>query len=49
MASLVEQTFGVATQLDRALGYEANAGGTSYIDDPLGMVGHLQVARPWSP
>jgi TldD protein len=30
--------------LDRALGYEANAGGTSFIDDPLAMVGHYQVA-----
>jgi TldD protein len=46
MAALVEQTLGVATQLDRALGYEANAGGTSIIDDPLAMVGHLQVASP---
>jgi TldD protein len=46
MASMVEQTFGLATQLDRALGYEANAGGTSFLDDPLSMVGHLQVASP---
>lgn len=46
MAALTEQTLGLATQLDRALGYEANAGGTSFIDDPLAMVGHLQVAAP---
>jgi TldD protein len=46
MAALVEATLGVATQLDRALGYEANAGGTSFIDDPLTMVGQLQVASP---
>ena len=46
MASLLEQTLGPATQLDRALGYEANAGGTSFIDDPLAMVGHLRVASP---
>ena len=46
MASLLEQTLGIATQLDRALGYEANAGGTSFLDDPLGMVGHFQVASP---
>jgi TldD protein len=43
MASMLEQTVGIATQLDRALGYEADAGGTSFIDDPLAMVGHLQV------
>jgi TldD protein len=46
MASLVEQTLGVATQLDRALGYEANAGGTSFLDDPLAMVGQYQVTSP---
>ena len=46
MASVLDKTLGVATQLDRALGYEANAGGTSFITDPLTMVGHLQVAAP---
>ena len=46
MASLVEQTMGLATQLDRALGYEANASGTSFLDDPLGMIGTTQVASP---
>lgn len=46
MAALVETTLGVATQLDRALGYEANAGGTSFVDDPLSMVGHLHVTSP---
>ena len=46
MASLLETTFGVATQLDRALGYEANAGGTSFLDDPLTMVGAFRVASP---
>jgi TldD protein len=44
MSSVVAKTLGTATQLDRALGYEANAGGTSLIDDPLAMVGHYQVA-----
>jgi TldD protein len=44
MSSMVARTLGTATQLDRALGYEANAGGTSFIDDPLAMVGHYQVA-----
>jgi TldD protein len=46
MATLVGQTLGVATQLDRALGYEADAGGTSFLDDPLAMVGHDPVASP---
>jgi len=46
MADMLEATLGVATQLDRALGYEANATGTSFIDDPLGMVGELQLASP---
>jgi len=37
---LLAQTLGVATQLDRALGYEANAGGTSYLGmDPLEFLG----------
>lgn len=44
MASLTERTVGLATQLDRALGYEANAGGTSTLSDPLGLVGTFQVA-----
>ena len=46
MATLVESTLGVATQLDRALGYESNANGTSWIDDPLGMLGTAQVTSP---
>jgi TldD protein len=46
MAALVKETLGLATQLDRALGYEANAGGTSFLDDPLNQVGHLVVAAP---
>jgi TldD protein len=40
MANLVGMTLGSATQLDRALGYEANAGGTSYLGpDPLALLG----------
>ncbi len=46
MANLVDQTFGRATELDRALGYEANAGGTSYLDDPFGMLGSYQAGAP---
>ena len=44
MGALVNRTWGLATQLDRALGYEANAAGTSILTDPLAMLGQLQVA-----
>lgn len=44
MAAILNATLGIATQLDRALGYEANAGGTSFLDDPLGMLGTFHVA-----
>ncbi|MCR4339462.1 MAG: metallopeptidase TldD-related protein [Gemmatimonadaceae bacterium] len=43
---LLDGTIGVATELDRALGYEANAGGTSYLDSPLAMLGNHQVGSP---
>lgn len=46
MARLVSQTLGRATQLDVALGYEANAGGTSYLNDPVNMVGSYQAGAP---
>ena len=46
MASLLEKTLGTATQLDRSLGYEANAEGTSFIEDPLAMVGNATIAAP---
>ncbi len=46
VASLISQTIGTATELDRALGFEANAGGTSYITDPLEMIGSLKVGAP---
>lgn len=40
MAVLVDGTLGKATELDRVLGYEANAGGTSYLGpDPLDHLG----------
>jgi TldD protein len=38
-ARLLSATLGTATELDRALGYEANAGGTTYLNDPVAMVG----------
>jgi TldD protein len=44
VARLVDATVGRATELDRALGYEANAGGTSYLGpDPMQWLG-MQVA-----
>jgi TldD protein len=46
MASVLDRTIGIATQVDRALGYEANAGGTSYLSDPLAMLGQFEVASP---
>ncbi|MBX6332971.1 MAG: TldD/PmbA family protein, partial [Gemmatimonadaceae bacterium] len=44
--NLLDETLGRATELDRALGYEANAGGTSYLTDPLGMLGSYQAGAP---
>ncbi len=46
MASLTAETIGPATQLDRALGYEANAGGTSFLNAPLEMLGTKALASP---
>jgi TldD protein len=46
MAALLDATLALATQVDRALGYEANASGTSYLNDPLGMLGTYQTASP---
>jgi TldD protein len=46
VARLLDETLGRATELDRALGYEANAGGTSYLSDPQTMVGTFQAAAP---
>ncbi len=43
VASLLADTIGAATELDRALGFEANAGGTSYITDPAEMLGSLKI------
>jgi TldD protein len=46
-ARLIAATFGSATQLDRALGYEANAGGASYLGpDPLSLLGTFSAAAP---
>ena len=46
VAQFISRSIGSATELDRALGYEANAGGTSYITEPLSMVGALKIGAP---
>jgi TldD protein len=46
MTTMVSGTLLRSSELDRALGYEANAGGTTYITDPLRMLGTEQVAAP---
>ena len=46
MANLVDRTIGVATQLDRALGYEANASGTSYLGPHVDQFLGTAVASP---
>ncbi len=43
VASIMSPTIGAATELDRAMGYEANAGGTSYIVSPDEMLGKLRI------
>ena len=43
MAQLVGRTIGVAAELDRVLGFEANAGGTSYLAPPAEMLGTFQL------
>jgi len=43
IANILDGTLARATELDRALGYEANAGGTSYLGDPDAMLGAYQA------
>jgi TldD protein len=45
-ARLLGGTIGAATELDRAMGHEANASGTSYLNDPAAMVGNHQIGAP---
>ncbi len=44
MAKLTSETLGIPTQLDRIMGFEANAGGTSYLNDPLKVAGTFEIA-----
>lgn len=43
VGSLGLQTVGYATEIDRIMGFEANATGTSYIVDPMESVGTLKI------
>lgn len=43
VASLLSETIGAATELDRVQGYEANSGGTSYFNNPLEDMGNYKV------
>jgi len=43
MAQLVAMTIAVPAELDRVLGYEANAGGTSYLAPPEEMLGKFAL------
>lgn len=43
VSDLISSSIGAATEIDRALGYEANAGGTSYINEPEEMLGQMVI------
>lgn len=45
MSRLVGQSIGMATEHDRIMGSEANAGGTSYINDLDEMLGSLRIGN----
>lgn len=46
MAAMLSSTLGPATEVDRALGYEANASGTSYLGPDPGAVLGTSIAAP---
>lgn len=46
MAAILSATIGSALEIDRALGLEANASGTSYLTPPTTMIGH-QLGPSW--
>lgn len=46
VGTMLAQTVGEALNLERALGYRANAEGTSFIAPPLSMLGELRVGSP---
>lgn len=43
MGGLLSQTIGVASEVDRALNYEANATGMTYLNKPANMLDSLQI------
>jgi TldD protein len=43
VAGMLGPTIGMATELDRVMGSESNAGGTSYITDPAASLGTLKL------
>jgi TldD protein len=45
MARIVDHSIGAALEIDRALGYEANAGGTTYLGPPAQTLGNT-LASP---
>jgi TldD protein len=46
VAGLLRTTVGQSTLLDRAMGYTANTSGTSYLSDPLAMLGAFRLGAP---
>jgi len=43
VADVLKQSIGIATEIDRVMGYEANTTGTSYIIDPEESLGALKI------
>ncbi len=43
VANLLSKSVGSATEVDRVFGFEANSGGTSYINEPESMLGTLKI------
>ncbi len=46
VAPLVKKSIGVATEIDRVMGFEASTTGTSYILDPNQELGALKIGTP---
>jgi TldD protein len=46
VSNILSSSIGIATELDRAMGYEANGVGTSYFSDPLEMLGTYKIGSP---
>ncbi len=46
VAGLLKKSVGIATEIDRVMGYEANTTGTSYINNPDESLGTLKIGSP---